>query len=100
MKNLTTYISESQINEPYISESQSKSYNPIHPNVTELGIGEFDGALWGHCFLYEGKKYYSEIGWRNIYPSYCKMEINEKEAFPHQVDKYQRPELKELYEND
>ena len=55
MKNLTTYINESQINE---------SDNPIkdkYPNVKELGIGEFDGALWGHCFLYEGKKYYSEI---------------------------------------
>ena len=54
MKNLTTYISESQ------NESQSESYNPTHPNVTELGIGEFDGALWGHCFLYEGKKYGNE----------------------------------------
>lgn len=94
MKNLTTYINESQINE---------SDNPIkdkYPNVKELGIGEFDGALWGHCFLYEGKKYYSEIGWRNVYPSYCKMEINEKKLFPHQIDEFQRPELKKLYEDN
>lgn len=94
MKNLTTYINESQINE---------SDNPIkdkYPNVKELGIGEFDGALWGHCFLYEGKKYYSEIGWRNVFPSYCKMKINEEKVFPYQIDEFQRPELKKLYEDN
>ena len=93
MKGLKEYINESQINE---------SENPIkdkYPNVKELGIGEFNGALWGHCFAYEGKKYYSENGWKGIYPSYCKMEINEECAWPHQVDIYQRPKLKKLFDD-
>lgn len=69
-----------------------------YPNVKELGIGEFDGILWCHCFLYENKKYYSEIGWKNMFPMYCKMKIDEKEAWPYQVDKYQREELKKLFD--
>lgn len=69
-----------------------------YPNVKELGNGEFDGILWCHCFLYENKKYYSEIAWKNIFPMYCKMVINEDEAWPHQVDKYQREELKKLFD--
>ena len=68
------------------------------PDVKTLGEGSFDGALWGHCFLYEGQKYYSDIGWKNIFPSYCKMVIENDEAFPHQVDIYQRPKLKELFD--
>ena len=47
-----------QINE-FINESRK---NPVedYPKVETLGIGEFEGVLWGHCFLYEGQKYYSE----------------------------------------
>lgn len=70
-----------------------------YPNVKELGYGEFKGILWGHCFLYNENKYYSPIGWKNMFPMYCQMVINEKEAFPYQTeDKYQRQELKKLYE--
>ena len=86
MKNLNEYITE------------SKNPKNLYPNVKELGIGEFDGILWGNCFLYENKKYYSEISWRNMFPMYCKMEINEEKAFPHQVDIYQYENLKKLFE--
>ena len=87
MKDVIEYI---------INESIS---NPIedYPNVKELGNGEFDGILWGHCFLYENKKYYSENGWKNMFPSYCKMEINEEKTWPHQVDIYQREDLRKLF---
>ena len=80
----------------YINESID---NPIedYPKVETLGIGEFDGILWGHCFLYEDNKYYSGIGWKNMFPSYCKMVINEERVFPHQVDIYQRSDLKKLF---
>ena len=61
-----------------------------YPNVTTLGDGEYDGALWGHCFVYEGQKYYSECGWRNIFPSYCKMVIENGKSWAYQVDVYQR----------
>jgi len=87
MKNLNEFINESR-------------KNPVedYPKVETLGIGEFEGILWGHCFLYEGNKYYSEIGWKSVYPMYCKMEINEEKTWPHQVDQYQYKELKKLYE--
>ena len=68
-----------------------------YPNVLELGEGKFNGALWGHCFAFEGKKYYSESGWKNRFPMYCKMEIVEGKAWPHQIDIYQRQELIKLY---
>ena len=68
------------------------------PDVMTLGDGTFEGILWGHCFLYENKKYYSGMGWRNCFPSYCKMVIENGEAFPYQVDEYQRPKLKELFD--
>lgn len=87
MKSLKQYLINESIN------SQSSEW----PDVKSLGYGEFDGILWGSCFLYENKKYYSEIAWRNMFPSYCKMIIDEKKAFPVQVDKYQRSELKELF---
>ena len=77
-----------------------ESINPVqekYPDVKTLGIGELNGILWGSCFLYENKKYYSEICWKNMFPSYCKMIIDEEKAFPVQVDKYQRTELKELF---
>jgi hypothetical protein len=77
-----------------INESKVEDY----PKVETLGIGEFKGVLWGHCFLYEGQKYYSGYGWKNLYPSYCNMVINEKEAWPHQVDEYQREDLKKLFD--
>lgn len=81
----------------YINESRK---NPVedYPKVETLGTGEFEGVLWGHCFLYEGQKYYSGYGWMNMFPSYCKMEITEEKAWPHQVDKYQREDLKKLFD--
>ena len=84
----------------FINESQNESQNPVedYPNVLELGNGEFNGALWGHCFAYEGKKYYSDMGWRNAFPIYCKMIIENDKAIPQQTDKYQRPDLKKLFE--
>ena len=80
-------------------EKTNESVNPAekYPNVITLGDGEYDGALWGHCFVYEGNKYYSDCGWRNIFPMYCKMVIEGDHAWAHQVDKYQREELKKLY---
>lgn len=78
----------------------NESVTPVeeYPNVTVLGDGEYDGALWGHCFVYEGQKYYSECGWKNIFPSYCKMVIENGKAWAHQVDIYQRESLKKLYQ--
>ena len=82
----------------YINESMDYNTNPEGwPNVSELGEGEFEGALWGHCFVYNEQKYFSEYGLLNIYPSYCIMTINEEGAFPKPKDEYQRPELKELF---
>ena len=68
-----------------------------YPNVNILGDGEYDGVLWGHCFVYEGHKYHSKIGWKNMYPSYCKMMIHGDDAIPKQIDIYQRKELKKLF---
>lgn len=68
-----------------------------YPNVNILGDGEYDGVLWGHCFVYEGHKYYSKIGWRNMFPSYCKMIICGDDSIPKQIDSYQRKELKKLF---
>lgn len=73
--------------------------NPVekYPNVTTLGDGEYDGVLWGQCFVYDGHKYYSECGWRNMYPSYCRMIIHGDDAAPKRMDIYQRKELKKLF---
>ena len=68
-----------------------------YPNVNILGDGEYDGVLWGHCFVYEGHKYHSKIGWMNMYPSYCKMIIHGNDVIPKQIDIYQRKELKKLF---
>lgn len=87
MKNLNVFIKESN--------------NPIqekYPNVKELGVGEFNGILCGHCFLYENNKYYSEMGWMNCFPSYCRMVIENDKVIPYQTDKYQRPDLKKLFD--
>ena len=36
----------------------TESINPNKwPNIKELGQGEFDGALWGNCFIYNEQKY-------------------------------------------
>lgn len=78
--------------------NESVTPDKKYPNVKTLGDGEYDGALWGHCFVYEGKKYYSECGWRNVYPMYCKMIVKGDDVFPEQKDIYQRPELKKLYQ--
>ena len=77
----------------------NESVAPVqeYPNVKTLGDGEYDGILWGHCFLYEDQKYYSEIGWMNMFPGYCKMIIEGDEVFPKPVDKYQRESLKKLF---
>ena len=82
----------------FITESIDPNPNNW-PNVTELGDGEFNGALWGHCFLYEGNKYFSETGWLNAYPSYCTMEIKEGKAWPRQSNECQRPSLVEQFKD-
>lgn len=87
MKNLNTFINESN--------------NPIqekYPNVLTLGDGEYNGILWGHCFLYENNKYWSEMGWKNKFPSYCRIIVENGKSTPHQIDEYQRPNLKNLFE--
>lgn len=79
----------------------NESINPIkdkYPNILELSDGVYNGILWGHCFLYENNKYYSEIGWMNMFPSYCKMTIENGKATPFQTDQYQRPDLKKLFD--
>lgn len=85
-----------------LNEDVSIKKTPNNPNgwpdVKTLGEGSFEGILWGHCFLYNEQKYYSGIGWMNCFPSYCKMVIENDEAFPYQVDEYQRPKLKELFD--
>jgi len=77
---------------------ESKSNPNDWPDVKTLGSGSFEGILWGHCFLYNEQKYYSEMGWRNCYPSYCKMIIENDSVFPEQVDIYQRPNLRKLFD--
>ena len=82
----------------YINTNESpENPNNKYPNVKELGIGNFNGILWGHCFLYENNKYYSEIGWKNAFPSYCNMQIDETQAMPIQIDNYQRINLTKLF---
>lgn len=97
------YIKKKQLKENkehLLKESVDKNNPNNWPNVKELGNGEFNGILWGHCFLYKGVKYYSENGWMNMFPSYCKMIIKDDEVFPENVDKYQRPELKKEFEDN
>lgn len=37
-----------------INESAQTYDNPLNlPPLETLGDGEFEGALWGHCFAYE-----------------------------------------------
>ena len=86
MKNLNVFINES-----------TNPINEEYPNVLTLGDGEYNGILWGHCFLYENNKYYSEIGWENCFPSYCKMMVENGKTIPCKVDECQRPDLEKLF---
>lgn len=85
----------------YINESEKKYDNFLNlPPITELDDGEYNGALWGHCFAYDGKQYFSEIGIKNIYPIYYKIVVKDGKIFEiDQMDKYQRQELKKLFED-
>lgn len=71
-----------------------------YPDVKVLGDGEYEGALWGNTFAYNGKLFYSEIGWMNMYPGYCKMTVRGDESFPKQMDIYQRQELVDLFKDE
>ena len=86
MKNLTQYINE------------SIDYNPNNwPNLKELGNGEFNGILYGNCFIYNEKKYFSEYGVLSMFPIYTKAIINDNDIQFDSIDNCQRPELKELF---
>lgn len=63
------------------------------PNIKILGDGVYEGALWGHTFLYKGKKYHTEEGWMNIFPAYCKATVKGDDVSLQQVDNYQRRSL-------
>ena len=81
----------------YINESIDYKPNPNNwPNVKELGNGEYEGAIYGNCFIYNEKKYFSDYGVLSMFPSYCKITVNEDDI---QIssDDCQRPELKELF---
>ena len=84
-----------------INESQQTYDNSLNfPPVESLGDGEYEGALWGHCFAYNGNKYYCEIGTRNIYPYKVSVVIKNGKFEPpfRFIDKFQHPELKYLFE--
>lgn len=88
MKNLTEYINESMDYNP----------NPNNwPNISELGEGTFEGALWGHCFVYNEQKYFSNHCTLSIFPHYCRIIINEENIKMEPIDNCQRPELKALF---
>jgi hypothetical protein len=85
-----------------LKEYINESYNPNPenwPKVEELGDGEYKGALWGHCFLYEGKKYYSDLGVKNIYPIYFTAIVENNEVKFEKNDIYQRQELVKLFDD-
>lgn len=96
MKSINEFL-EQTIEEIDTTINESESNTENLPNVSALGIGEFEGILWGHTFLYEDKMYYSENSWLSIYPSYCRMEITEEKSSPHPTDNIQRPELVEKF---
>ena len=99
--NLRDFRYDNSISSYNINESMETIDNPKekYPNVIELGEGEYNGALWGHCFAFEGKKYYCECGWKNKFPMYCRIVVENGRAFAHQIDIYQRESLKKLYES-
>lgn len=84
-----------------LNEAQETYDNFLNlPPVDALGDGRHEGALWGHCFACEGCKYWSETGLRNIYPMKVAMTVENGKCLPgfEELDKYQHPELKELFE--
>ena len=89
-------LNESQLRQ-IVTESvkrvlkENKEIN--EPNIKILGDGVYEGALWGHTFLYKGKKYYSQQGWKNMFPCYCKATIKGDDVYLEQVDAYQRRSL-------
>jgi len=95
MQSINEFLEQAIEINKFIDESKANTENL--PNVSTLGIGEFEGILWGHTFLYEAKIYYSENSWLSIYPSYCRMEITEEKSWPHPTDHMQRPELMEKF---
>ena len=91
MKNLNTFLEEATNND-LINETRNDNVENF-PNVRELGNGKFKGALWGHCFLYEGNKYYAENGIFNIYPSEVNVIIDEDNVLIETINNTQKPEL-------
>ena len=73
MKDLMTVVKESK-----------NPYNGM-PNVITLGDGIFEGTLSAHCFTYNDKEYYSELGWKCPFPLPCKMEIKNNNAYPYSI---------------
>ncbi len=86
MKDLITVIKESE-----------NPYNGM-PNVITLGDGSYKGVILTHCFLYEGNKYYCEIGPKNMYPIECEVVIENNEMHFGFMDKYQKQELLKLFD--
>lgn len=69
------------------------------PPVESLGDGVYEGALWGSCFVYNGKKYLCKEGLLNLFPNMVKITVKDGSVvLPHtSIDEMQRPELKELF---
>lgn len=78
----------------------NESNTPNLPPVESLGDGEFEGALWGSVFAYNGNKYLCKNGLLNLYPNKVKLTIKDGNVVvPFEpVDKFQRPELKSLFD--
>lgn len=78
----------------------NESNTPNLPPVESLGDGEFEGALWGSVFFYNGNKYQCKDGFLNLYPYKVKLIIKDgKVVVPFEpVDKFQHPELKNLFD--
>lgn len=98
MKKLSELDESVNINEQQ-EENVVEYDNPLNlPPIETLGDGSFEGALWCHCFVHDGKKYYSGMGTKNIYPYKCSVVIKngEFERFDF-TDKFQHPDLKKLF---
>lgn len=92
MKEINKFLEEATKINDLINETRSDNMKDF-PSVKELGNGVFEGALWGHCFLYEGKKYYVENVLLNIYPCNVRITINGEHILVEAIDHYQKPEL-------
>lgn len=79
-----------------INESNIPNLLPVE----SLGDGEFEGALWGSVFAYNGNKYQCKDGLLDLYPCKVKLTIKDgKMEFPYVfVDNFQHPELKSLFD--